>query len=141
MKDPLDSKERPYEILGVGRNATLAEIDAAYARLTAEHPARRQELTQAWQRLHRPETRLEEDFWYYPVGDAEHERDGGAELQVELQWDPALPAVEIDLAFTDLAEGRYRADFRPLEFRAMKLAHLDRYDAQPKTLFRPAFDR
>ena len=71
MKDPLDRKQRAFELLGLGRNATLAEINAAYVRLAAMDRSRRQELTDAWHRLRRPETRLEEDFWYYSVAEVE----------------------------------------------------------------------
>lgn len=143
MKDPLDSKQRAYEVLGVDRNATLDEINKAYARLAADpkNISRRQELTNAWQRLRRTETRLEEDFWYYTVEHDEHAEHTATDPHEEFRWDPALPPLEIGLEFTDLAEGRYRQDLRPLEFRDIRLTHIDRYDEQPAATIPIVFDR
>ena len=132
MKDPLDSKQRAYEVLGVNRNATLDEINKAYARLAADpkNISRRQELTNAWQRLRRLETRLQEDFWYYEVREEEPTGHLSADSREEFPWDPVLPLVVVGAEFTDLDEGRYRRDFSPLKFRSMKLTHIDSYDEE-----------
>jgi len=141
MKDPLDTKQRAYEILGVGQNATLDEINKAYAELARKYPARRTELTNAWQRLRRPETRLEEDLWYYAVRDAEQVEHVVVDTREEFPWDPALPPLEVGLEFTDLADGRYRRDFSPIAFREVKLSHLDRYDEAPGATLPLRFDQ
>jgi hypothetical protein len=142
MKDPLDNKNRPYEILGVGRNATLAEINAAYARLAGENPSRRQELTNAWHCLRRSEKRLEEDFWYYVGVDGET---GRGSIEVESQdgfhWDPELPPLDIGSWIVDLADGCFRRDFRPLEFRDLKLSRISRYEEEPAATFAVEFDK
>lgn len=141
MKDPLDNKPRAYEVLGLRRSVTLAEINATYARLAKESPSRRPELTNAWQRLRRPETRLEEDFWYYAVGDAEGGERVIADSREEFPWDPALPPLEIGLELTDLAEDRYRRDFGPLELRDIELSDVDRYDEEPAAALPLVFDK
>lgn len=146
MKDPLDARARAYEVLGLTQNATLAEISAAYARLAAKQPARRQELTNAWQRLRRPETRIEEDFWYYLV-EADGQAGGkvvtapAADQDGPFRWDPVLPRLEVGLELTDLADGRWRRDFSPLETRDVTLSHLERYDEEPTAAHTPVFDR
>ncbi len=142
MKDPLDRKKRAYELLGVPRNAMLAEINAAYARrLAAENPSRRQELTNAWHRLRRSEKRLEEDFWYYAGVDGET----GGSIEVDPQdgfhWDPELPPLDIGSWITDLADGCFRRDFRPLEFRDLKLSRISRYEEEPAATFAVQFDK
>lgn len=132
MRDPFDSKQRLYEVLGVAREATLDEINRAYARLAADpkNISRRQELTNAWQRLRRVETRLQEDFWYYEVQEEEPTGHLSTDSREEFPWDPALPPVEIGVEFTDLCEARYRRDFSPLKFRSMQLTHIDSYDEE-----------
>jgi len=140
MKDPLDNKDRAYELLGIGRNATLAEVNAAYARLAREQPSRRQELTNAWQRLRRSETRLEEDFWYYVVEQAEPAEPSAARREA-FAWDPAVPTLHLGREHTDLAGDRYQRDFTPIEYREVKLTDLPHYD-EPVALSVPVvFDK
>lgn len=143
MKDPLDSRQRAYEVLGIGRNATLAEINAAYARLTAREPSRRQELTNAWQQLRRPETRFDEDFWYYAVGDADRLESAVPAPVEALPWDPALPPAALDIGreYTDLANGHHHRDFTPISFRDIELKDSGRYDGQPEIDLPLRFDR
>lgn len=141
MKDPLDTKQRAYEVLGLYRSATLAEINAAYARLAKENPSRRPELTNAWQRLRRPETRLEEDFWYYAAGDTKGVTHVAADSREEFRWDPALPPLEVGPGLTDLAEGRYQRDFGPLELRNIKLSYVDRDNEEPTVSLPLVFDK
>ncbi len=141
MKDPLDKKERAYEILGVGQDASVNEINQAYARLTREHPERRAELANAWQRLRKAQTRLEEDFWHYMIPDA-GEGDAPADnLSDKFPWDPALPPLEVGLEHTDLAGSRYRRDFTPVTFRDVRLSHLERYDTPPTVASRPSLEK
>lgn len=133
MKDPLDKNERAYEILEVPEHAGPNEINAAYARLTAQRPDRRPALTNAWQRLRRPDTRFEEDFWYYSVDDkAEGPGPRATDAQVRVPWDPVLPAraLELGLEFTDLSDGGYMKDFTQIEFREIKLSYTHRYDEE-----------
>ncbi len=141
MRDPLDRKNRAYELLGVPRNATLAEINAAYARLAAENPSRRQELTNAWQRLRRPETRFEEDFWYYAGSDKEKEEAVEADSSDGFHLDPELPPLNVTPWITDLADGRYRRDFRRLEFRDLKLSRIPSYEEEPTAALAVVFDK
>jgi hypothetical protein len=143
MKDPLDTEKRAYEVLGVRRNATPAEINAAYARRTAQDPSMRQELTQAWQQLRKAATRLKEDFWYYPVGDAERIEQKPSEERQALYLDPVLPvtAIEMGCEYTDLADGKYAKDFTQIRFRKIKLSYTDRYDEAPDFILPIVFDR
>jgi curved DNA-binding protein CbpA len=141
MKDPLDSQARAYEVLGVSQSATLAEINAAYARLAAQYPARRQELTTAWQRLRRPDTRLEEDFWYYVVGEGGTVEPSSAGAREQFPWDPVVPPLSLGLEATDLAQDRFLRDFGPLASHDVALSHLEHYDTEPATVLPIVFDK
>ena len=141
MKDPLDRRKRAYELLEVSRNAAPAEINAAYARLAAGNPSRRQELTNAWHCLRRSEKRLEEDFWYYAGADGETWGSIEAASQDGFQWEPELPPLDIGSWVADPADGRFRRDFRPLEFRDPKLSRIARYEEDPAATFAVEFDK
>ena len=131
MKDPADRKERAYDTLGLRRDATLGEVNAAYARLAAKDPSRRQKLTNAWQCLRKPETRLEEDLWYYPGGDSDAEAPSEPEPPNPFAADNAVPSLVIGVELTDLADGAFRRDFTPLHFREVHWQHLDGYEEDP----------
>lgn len=143
MKDPLDPEERAYEVLGVGRNATLSEINAAYAMMAAQNPSLRRQLTHAWQQLRKSATRFKEDFWYYQVGDDENAGKESLDKRQALHLDPALPVSSADLCreHTDLAKGRYHKSFTDIEFRPMKLSDSERYDEDPGYALPIVFDR
>jgi hypothetical protein len=134
MKDPLDSKQRAYEVLGLPRTASRDEINAAYASLTKQYPARRQEVTNAWQKLRRPETRLEEDFWYYMVGDGNSQQQNTPTADEPLVCDPVAPPLDVGIEVTDLADNRWKHVVPPREFRDLKLSHIERYDEPVKQL-------
>jgi hypothetical protein len=141
MKDPLDNKARAYEVLGVHRNASREGITAAYNALCRREPARRRQLTLAWHRLRKPETRIEEDFWYYDVADQDRVEQASSVGDEAFEWDPVLPPIEIGLEFTDLAQGRYRRDFSALEYRKVEMSHLGRFDEDPAAAIPINFDR
>lgn len=141
MKDPLDTELRAYEILGVPRDAGRDEINRAFARLIDEQPERLDELRNAWDRLRFADRRLQEDIWYYPEAGEPEVEAAGEHLSGEFDWEPAIPAFEIGVELTDLAEGRFRRDFGRLEFREVKVGHLDRYDGEPAEILPVVFDK
>jgi hypothetical protein len=130
MKDPLDNRKRAYEILDISQNASVAEINAAFARLIANDRSRLQELNIAWNKLRKAETRLEEDFWYYDLGQSDKIEGTITGVHEELSLDPILPpeASNINLKCIDLSEERYRNDFAPIEFREFKLSDIITYN-------------
>jgi hypothetical protein len=140
MKDPLDTGQRAYEVLGVRRDASRDEINRAYARLTREQPGRGAELRNAWDRLRRPVHRLEEDLWYYAVVELDTP-ETPVESGEEISLEPELPLLEVGLEFTDVAQGRYRRDFSGLEFREIKISHISAYDTEVADLLPIVFDR
>ena len=143
MKDPLDKKKRAYELLNIDRHATLPEINAVYARLCAEDPSKRQELTNAWQRLRRADTRLEEDFWYYNIAKVKTIDRVNLDMSDTVLSQPVLPpdALEVGLECTELANELYRNDFRPIEFEAIRLNDIEGYDEEPALAVPIIFDR
>jgi hypothetical protein len=141
MKDPLDNKVRPYDVLGIDTNASRDEITAAFHALCIKQPARRRELALAWHRLRRPETRIEEDFWYYDVSDSAPAQGAARGDGEAFDWDPVPPPMEIGLEFTDLADNRYRRDFSPLECRNVEMSHMPRFDEDPAAEIPINFDR
>ncbi|MBI4260014.1 MAG: helix-hairpin-helix domain-containing protein [Actinobacteria bacterium] len=63
MKDPLQAEETPYEVLGVGEEATDGDIDQAFRTALAGGDAQR--VTRAWQTLKRPQDRTFLDLLRY----------------------------------------------------------------------------
>jgi hypothetical protein len=131
MKDPLDTKERPYEVLGVGQNSTMDEINKAWAKLVKDPKARtrRRDINSAWHRIRKAETRVEDDIWSYSIHSSESAVAVPGEVSAWVMTaDPILPDLSLGIEVTDLGTGRYRQDFRPMEFREIRLSHIEHYD-------------
>jgi hypothetical protein len=139
MKDPLDKKERAYDILGVDRDAGKQKIMAAYGVMVRKQGAKAQN---AWNKLLKPENRFEEDFWYYPVGDQEKLEisDAGSD---KIPLEPEAPAFvsNVDIRYTDLAAERFRKDFRPIQWRKVEFEDLAHYEDDLKELLPIVFDK
>lgn len=133
MRDPLDKRIRPYDILQLSPDATLAEVNAAYTRLCADRAnfRRRQEITDAWQRLRRVQTRLEEDVWYYQVPlPAQAQFEGEAPSGPPV-IEPQLPPITLGRELTDLHQGRAARLQTPIRFRQVELSYISRYYDAP----------
>jgi hypothetical protein len=132
VKDPLDPTDRPYELLGVGPDATQDEITKAYRRLSTDPKNKRRvpELTAAWNDLRRLQTHLEEDLWYYRVTPPDAAAFGDGTTPDVPSVQPAFPPLELGRGFTDLepsrvacggAVARYET---PLEPRKVELTYV-----------------
>lgn len=131
MKDPLDLQERAYEILEISKNASKREIDMAYALQSRTKPTRRNELTQAWHQLRKPEARFEVDFWYYAAAAETREVEGNLQPLEQLEWEPEPPPLEIQPVLPDLEDAGYSRYFKTLEFRECPINYSRSYDAAP----------
>jgi len=142
MRDPLDRKRGAFESLGVDRQATLAAINVAYARLANASPIGRQALSEAFHRLRRPESRLEEEFWYYPVHEDRGEpvSDPGA-TPVACSWTPAPPVVDLRGFAADVETLRHAVAGQEVRAREMAVSRSSRYTRDPLAAVPFNFDR
>ncbi len=71
MKDPWEKTQRPYEVLGVAPEVSVKEAERVYAAALRDRKnnLRRQAISAAFDRLRRLERRLEDEIFYYQVGD------------------------------------------------------------------------
>jgi len=130
MKDPLDRRPRAYEVLGLSLDANRAQVDSAYARLAATNRSGRQELADAWHRLRKPESRLEEDLWYYILGDEVDQFDAQDVGEMSFMWDPEAPATIVGDQLVELDRGdSCRRDFREVALRPTSICDRGCYEA------------
>jgi hypothetical protein len=136
MKDPLDTRDDPYERFnedakeqGKPLRVSLAskgtQVRVLFGQLRARSKNRRA-LESAYDRLNKVEARLAEDIYYYRV---EEERPSGQPLP-EPEWDgdkeAPLPEVAVDSL---LAIGGAEPDLAaPLEYRPITISASSRYD-------------
>jgi hypothetical protein len=132
MRDPLDAREGPYAVLGIGRDAKLPEIQAAYQRRTRERAGRTKKPTEALNRLRRAELRFEEDFWYYPSSPAIETPASTADVVAgPVQLEVISPVVDVSPGPSALAEASGRRDRTAPRSKTPAVSHLERYDDDP----------
>lgn len=70
MKDPLDSEERPYEVLGIAPDTSIPAVQKAYSSflMDRKNMARRPAAAIARDRMSRLDRRLQDEMLYYPSG-------------------------------------------------------------------------
>ncbi len=133
MKDPLDSRKRAYEVLGLTPQATMADVQQAYVDLSGDpkNRKRHQEITDAWRRLRRSDSRIEEDFWHYQADTPENAQYDGQVPVEPPAIQPAFPPITLGREFTDLHQGRAARFRTPIKFRDVTLSYLRRFFDAP----------
>lgn len=103
----------PYDVLGLAREATAAEIKQAYFALVRAHPPERdpqafKRIRAAYERLRDPETRAEANMLLLDVWPAATSRRQPLELDLTLHRDDVI---EIARALSDLARTDWREHY------------------------------
>jgi hypothetical protein len=124
----------PYELLGVAPGATAAEISQAYQQAVRarRHPANR--LSQAFNELRNPRSRLEHDLLFYETPEVDQALYGILSAAEDV---PLLPVAQLvvppgELVAFDAAT--VAEEWRPVRAASAKLVPSARFAATPAVL-------
>ena len=143
FKDPFQTEETPYEVLGLPPNASPADVQASLPRFMRDRKnlPRLAIAQQAIRKLKTPADRAQVDIWLYNVNAGPQL--GGPEVDIrqelaDLLTVPCYPAEELycDLNGLDLSKER-----REIEFQQMQIEELKYYDEFSAIDPAPEFDR
>jgi hypothetical protein len=141
LKDPVDSTETAYELLGLPFDASLEDVRAALKRFMKD-PRQRHKMAaaaQAQKKLQSPAGRAELDVWLYDIKVAEFDPGPATTLDLDDLTRPCvLPASEL---YSDLAGADLEADKRKITPQRMKFGDSRVFDNVESIRFSPHFDR
>jgi hypothetical protein len=129
MKDPFDKEERPYELLGVSPDASIAEVHKAYTGFMRDRTKlpKRHSAAIARDRLSRIQRRIEDELFYYPSGGATGVKLAQGEIP-PFDHEPAPPDVGIDVPGLVLHWPVDEADFDPVGERNVQIGNISVFE-------------
>src|SRR5262245_42282100 len=143
FKDPSQTEETPYELLGLQPNASPKEIQEALPRFMRDRKnlPRLSLAQQAIRKLKSPAARAQVDLWLYNVEAAPEQAgppvDMGAAL-ADFRKVPCYPAEEL---YSDLTGLDPAKEQREIKFKKIQFADLAQYDERSQLDLTPEFDR
>ena len=125
MKDPLQRKETPYDILDLPMDASPAEINRAMPKVIKKRTKNLQQVQAALRSIKNIKSRIEVDIFYYALSDIENKRQ--PILDVDVNDFLEMPTIGIEDAFTDLDKKDFSDEFMEIRFREFDMSSC-RYD-------------
>ena len=125
MKDPLQRKETPYDILDLPMDASPAEINRAMPKVIKKRTRNLQQVQVALRSIKNIKSRIEVDIFYYALSDIENKRQ--PILDVDVNDFLEMPTIGIEDAFTDLDKKDFSDEFMEIRFREFDMSSC-RYD-------------
>lgn len=130
FKDPLHKEEAPYDILGIGPDASQKQIHDAFQRFIKDRkniPILNKGMDAA-RKLKTPDIRIAFDIFYYPMGKMDGIELNGCDVKNKLDEFLVIPYVKDDDVYSDLKKENYLDDFKEIKFDATSLDELISYD-------------
>ncbi len=143
FKDPFQTEETPYELLGLEPNASPAEIQAALPRFMRD----RRNLPklalaqQAIRKLKSPADRAQVDIWLYNLEAAPEQAGPEVDLKQALADFRKVPCYAVEELYSDLDGLDPAREQREIQFKEMAIGELKKYDQLGDVDLTPEFDR
>ena len=143
FKDPYQTEESPYELLGLEPNASPKEIQEALPRFMRDRKnlPRLALAQQAIRRLKAPQDRAQVDIWLYNVEAAPEQAGPEVDMGQALAGFRKVLCYPVEELYSDLTGLDLAKEQREIQFKEMQIDDLKHYDELSLVDLTPEFDR
>jgi hypothetical protein len=143
FKDPSQTEETPYDLLGLEPNATPKQIQEALPRFMRDRKniPRLPLAQEAIRRLKAPAGRALVDMWLYNVEAAPQQAGPAVDMAEALAGFRRVPCYPASELYSDLTGLDPAQEQREIQFKEIQFADLAHYDERNLVDLTPEFDR
>ena len=143
FKDPFQTEETPYELLGLEPDASPADIQAALPRFMRDRKnlPKLALAQQAIRRLKSPADRAQVDIWLYNLEAAPEQAGPEVDIKQALGDFCKVPCYAVEELYSDLAGLDPAKEQREIQFKEMQFSELKQFDGLAAVDLTPEFDR
>jgi len=132
IKDPLNNKATPYEILDLTPYADYNKVHQALKKFMHDKTRMAKYgmgfAQEAHRKLLNPKDRINIDFFFYSMDEMPEELTNDKPLDVNIQEFLIIPSIKEEDIYTDLDKTEFTDECEDIQFNKIKLSDLSRYD-------------